>query len=246
MSPRFVRLIGASLIVMMLPITAHRTQAQQRGFDLERTKQVLTDLIERTLKETGVPSISIALVRGDSIVWKAAFGYANVRMKTLATPETMYNAASTFKAVTATALVQLAEQGKLQLDHPIDRYLGDSGFRGRTTSGQPITFVHLLSHWSGLTSLPGVGEKEMKSIWGQDNPQSLAQAVVELRSVRPPGTQFEYTQLRVRSGRAARGTDIGRLLRAVRGRAHLATVRRDHPASRVADAGHGRGHGASL
>src|SRR5688572_2800050 len=192
MSPRFVRLIGASLIVMMLPITAHRTQAQQRGFDLERTKQVLTDLIERTLKETGVPSISIALVRGDSIVWKAAFGYANVRTKTLATPETMYTAASTFKAVTATALVQLAERGKLQLDHPIDRYLGDPAFRDRTPSGQPITFVHLLSHWSGLTSLPGVGEKEMKSIWGQDNPQSLAQAVVELRSVRPPGTQFEY------------------------------------------------------
>ena len=86
-----------------------------------------------------MPSISIALVRGDSIVWKAAFGYANVRTKTPATPETMYNAASTFKAVTATALMQLAEQGELQPEQPIDRYLGDPMFRGRTTSGRPIT-----------------------------------------------------------------------------------------------------------
>jgi hypothetical protein len=54
---------------------------------------VLSDLIDETLKETGVPSISIALVRGDEIVWKAAFGYANVRTKTPATPETLYNAA---------------------------------------------------------------------------------------------------------------------------------------------------------
>ena len=56
-------------------------------FDLEKTKIVVSSLIEKTLKDTGVPSISIALVRGDSIVWKAAFGYANVRAKTPATPQ---------------------------------------------------------------------------------------------------------------------------------------------------------------
>jgi CubicO group peptidase (beta-lactamase class C family) len=192
MSTRFARLIGSSLIVIVLAITAGPVKAQERPFDLERTKSVLSGLIERTLKETGVPSISIALVRGDSIVWKAAFGYANVRTKTPATPETMYNAGSTFKAVTATALMQMVEQGKLQLEHPIDRYLGDPTFRDRTNRDQPITFIHLLSHWSGLTSLPGVGEKEMKPIWGQDSPRSLPQAVAALHSIRPPGTQFEY------------------------------------------------------
>jgi CubicO group peptidase (beta-lactamase class C family) len=40
---------------------------------------VLTGLIEKTLADNGIPSMSIALVRGDSIVWKAAFGYANMR-----------------------------------------------------------------------------------------------------------------------------------------------------------------------
>src|ERR1700744_1702425 len=54
-------------------------------FDLEKTKTVMTALIQQKLKEKGVPSMSIALVRDENIVWKAAFGYANVRMKTPAT-----------------------------------------------------------------------------------------------------------------------------------------------------------------
>jgi hypothetical protein len=71
---------------------------------------VLSGLIENALKERGVPSISIALVRGDAIVWTAAFGYANVRSKTPATPETIYCTGSTFKSATATALMQLQQR----------------------------------------------------------------------------------------------------------------------------------------
>src|SRR5215204_3719243 len=117
--------------------------AADEQVDLEKTKTVLTNLIEETLKEKGVPSISIVLVRGDSIVWKEAFGYSNVRTKTPATPETIYNVASTFKAVTATAVMQLAEQGKLKLDHPVNRYLGDLAVRDRIQSDKPVTFTHI-------------------------------------------------------------------------------------------------------
>lgn len=166
--------------------------AKDGRFDLEETKTVLSGLIEKTLKDKGVPSISIALVRGDSIVWKAAFGYANVRTKTPATPDTIYNAASTFKAVTATALMQLAEQGKFKLDDPVNRYLGDFPVRDRVQSDQPVTFIQLLSHWSGLTSWPGRGETTMKPIWSRELPKTLEQVVPELYSIRPPETKFEY------------------------------------------------------
>src|SRR3954465_3122933 len=105
--------------------------APAQTFDLEKTKDVLTGLIQKTLKDTGIPSISIALVRDDRIVWKAAFGCANVRTRTPATPDTLYNVASTFKSVTATAVMQLAEQGKLKLDDPVNRYLGDHPVRDR-------------------------------------------------------------------------------------------------------------------
>ena len=183
--------VAASLIYFLLQ--SARTHAANQGeFDLEQTKAVLTGVIEKTLKDTGAPSISIALVRDDSIVWKAAFGYANVRTKTPATPATLYNAASTFKAVTATALIQLAEQGKFKLDDPINRCLGNFAVRDRIQSDKPVTFTHLLSHWSGLTSWPGRGETTMKPIWSRELPKTLEEIASELYSIRPPETKFEY------------------------------------------------------
>jgi len=131
-------------------------------------------------------------VRNDSIVWKAAFGYANVRTKTPATPDTLYNAASTFKAVTATALMQLAEQGKLNLDHSVNRYLGESPIRDRIQSEKSVTFTHLLSHWSGLTSFPARTQAAMKPIWGRELPKTLEQVASEIYSIRAPETKFEY------------------------------------------------------
>src|SRR5687767_10712295 len=111
------RPVGLALACALVAVPA---RAQTGQFDLEKTKSVLTETIERVIKERGVPSISIALVKGDSIVWKAAFGYANVRMRTPATPETIYSTGSTFKSATATALMQLHEQGKFKLDEPVN------------------------------------------------------------------------------------------------------------------------------
>jgi CubicO group peptidase (beta-lactamase class C family) len=189
----FVFAAAAFVCTFSVPaVGADSAEAKSGRFDLESTKTVLSGLIDKTLKDTGVPSISIALVREDEIVWKAAFGYANVRTKTPATPDTIYNAASTFKAVTATALMQLAEQGKFKLNDPVNRYLGDFPVRDRIQSDKPVVFTHVLSHWSGLTSWPGRGEATMKPIWGRELPKTLEQVAVELYSIRAPETKFEY------------------------------------------------------
>jgi serine-type D-Ala-D-Ala carboxypeptidase/endopeptidase len=182
MTRRYVRELGL-LVLLVLPGSA--AIAQSGRFDLQKTKTVLTGLVEKTLAENGIPSMSIALVRGDSIVWKAAFGYANMRTRTPATTETIYSTGSSFKSVTSTAVMQLAEQGKLRLDDPINRYLGDS--QVKDTSGKPVTFTHILSHWSGLRS-----GAETKPIWGRTLPKTLEAMTSALYSVRPPETRYEY------------------------------------------------------
>ena len=171
--------ICASLSVSAAPEAGH--------FDLEKTKTVVSGLIEQAMKERGVPSVSIALVRGDTIVWKAAFGYANVRMKTPATTDTLYSTGSTFKSVTATALMQLQEQGKFKLDEPVNKYLGDVQVQDRLQAEKPVTFRHMLSHWSGLTA-----GAVTKPLWGRELPKSLDKMVAGLYSVRPPETKWEY------------------------------------------------------
>jgi serine-type D-Ala-D-Ala carboxypeptidase/endopeptidase len=171
--------IFASLTVSAAPEAGH--------FDREKTKTVVSGLIEQAMKERGVPSVSIALVRGDTIVWKAAFGYANVRMKTPATTDTLYSTGSTFKSATATALMQLQEQGKFKLDEPVNKYLGDVQVQDRLQAEKPVTFRHMLSHWSGLTA-----GAVTKPLWGRELPKSLDKMVAGLYSIRPPETKWEY------------------------------------------------------
>lgn len=174
-------------LALAVGVLTSRTDAQEGRFDLGKTTTVLTGLIEKAVSERGVPSISIALVRGDSIVWKAAFGYANVRTRTPATPETIYSTGSTFKAATATAIMQLAEQSKLQLDHPVNRYLGDTPVQDRLQAEQPVTIAHILSHWSGLNA-----GAITKPIWGRELPKSLDRMVAGLYSIRAPEAKWEY------------------------------------------------------
>ena len=171
----------AALFLAVTPTLA------QEGYDLEKTKTVLTGLIESTLEERGVPSVSIVLVEGDEIVWTAAFGYANVRTKTAATPDTIYSTGSTFKSVTATALMQLVEQGKCSLDDPVNQHLGDIRIQDRLQSEQPVTIRHILSHWSGL-----LAGGNIKPIWGRELPMTLEELTSKLYSIRAPEVKWEY------------------------------------------------------
>ena len=182
MTRRYLRQLSL-LVLVVLPASA--ALAQNGRFDLQKTKTVLTGVIEKTLADNGIPSMSIALVRGDSIVWKAAFGYTNMRSRTPATTETLYSTGSSFKSVTATAVMQLVEQGKLKLDDPINRYLGESQVKDQ--SDKPVTFTHILSHWSGLKN-----GAETQPIWGRKLPATLEAMTAGLSSVRPPETKWEY------------------------------------------------------
>ena len=172
-------------LVALLIAPASSALAQGGKFDLQKTKTVLSGLVEKTLADNGIPSMSIALVRGDSIVWTAAFGYANMRTKTPATTETIYSTGSSFKSVTATAVMQLAEQGKLKLDDPINKYLAES--QVKDSISKPVTFAHILSHWSGLRN-----GAQTQPIWSRRLPPSLEGFTSTLTWVRAPETKWEY------------------------------------------------------
>src|SRR5690606_17272207 len=80
--------------------------------------------IERAMQESGVPSVSVAVAKDGEIVWAQGFGYADLDRRIPATPNTMYSLASISKPMTATALMQLVERGRIDLDRPANDYLG--------------------------------------------------------------------------------------------------------------------------
>ena len=119
----------------------------------QRRTPVGTESLEAVIQERtvadDVPGLSIAVVKGDRVVWERGFGFADLATSTPATPATSYLWFSMTKIVTATAVMRLAEGGKLDLDAPADEY-----FRGLKVVSQPtpVTVRHLLNHTSGLAN----------------------------------------------------------------------------------------------
>lgn len=92
-------------------------------------------------------SLSVAVAHGDKVVYSRACGYASREHKIPANKDTRYNIASIGKMFTAVAILQLMEQGKLDLNTPVSRYLPNFPYKGICDS---VTIHQLLSHSSGL------------------------------------------------------------------------------------------------
>jgi Beta-lactamase len=119
-------------------------------------KKRLGAAVERARESHRLPSISLALVKRDRIIWAEAFGYLNVAKKVKADPETVYVVGSIFKVVVATAVMKLADEGKVTLDGPVNRYLKKFKMVRDRKVENGLTLRHLLTHRGGL---PEVGSQ---------------------------------------------------------------------------------------
>lgn len=103
------------------------------------------------MKHAHKPSISACIIINDNVVWSRGYGLYDIENNKQATPDTLYLLASISKTVTATALMQLYEQGFFDLDDDVNDYL-PFNLRNPNCPNIPITFRMLLSHRSSLAS----------------------------------------------------------------------------------------------
>jgi CubicO group peptidase (beta-lactamase class C family) len=102
------------------------------------------------LEESKAPSVAIAVTQGGRTVWEEGFGFADVERRVPATPATLYSIASVTKPITATAVMRLVEQGRIDLDRPANDYLGDGKITGLAADAAGATVRRVLSHSAGL------------------------------------------------------------------------------------------------
>jgi CubicO group peptidase (beta-lactamase class C family) len=136
--------MAGRLLLVGVATLAFATPCQAEQFEQVR------DRIRHYVKEDGVPSISIAVVKGGEIVWEEGFGWADVEKHVRATPHTPYMLASVSKPITATILMLLAERRQVDLDRPANDYLGENKIRARLGDASRVTVRHILLHTSGL------------------------------------------------------------------------------------------------
>jgi CubicO group peptidase (beta-lactamase class C family) len=181
--------------------------------DYGYTKEYISWLIRKEMKKHDVTGLSIALVDDQRVVWAAGFGYADRDGKVPAAPETVYRAGSISKLFTDSAVMQLAEQGKLDIDQPLQRYLPEFSIGSRFAATQPITPRTIMTHHSGLPS------DLLKGMWTA-RPEPFESEVELLRDEyisSPPNFVFSYSNVGL--------TILGHALEKVAGRnfsSHLA------------------------
>ncbi|MFW9924742.1 MAG: serine hydrolase [Candidatus Thorarchaeota archaeon] len=109
----------------------------------------LENLIANLMQGTRIPSIAILVMKDGKEIYSKAIGSRSLEGNVPATIKTIYGIGSVTKSFTCLALLQLAEQGKLNIKDPIDKYLD---FKLQKTTNK-ITIHHLMSHSSGIANL---------------------------------------------------------------------------------------------
>ena len=97
-----------------------------------------------------LPSLAVAVGRNGKVAWEEGFGWADLEHRIPATHNTVYSLASVSKPMTATALMILVERHQVELDRPINDYLGRVKLAGNAGRSSKATVRMLLGHTSGL------------------------------------------------------------------------------------------------
>lgn len=184
-----------SLVVSILMVTAFASgQVQKVRDNPEFTAQrvLLEKWIQAEMEFRNQPGLAIAVVYDQELVWSRGFGFADLEKRIPMTPQTPFRIASITKTFTSTAILQLRDRGKLQLDDPVVKHLPWFTYKNRFPEGPAVTVRQLLTHTSGLPGEAGM------PYW-TDNKFPTHDEMVALlhsqESIFEPETKYKYSNL---------------------------------------------------
>jgi len=141
-------------LLLVLSISCSVQDNQTRTTDVPtdfdpRLKEI-RDFVVREVADGTVPSLAVAVAHNGEVVWEEAFGFADVEGGIRATPHTMYRSGSIAKPITATAVMRLVEADAIDLDAPIETYLGGLTLRYFARTPEEVTVRRVLQDKAGL------------------------------------------------------------------------------------------------
>ena len=175
--------------------------------DYSYTIEYVDYQIRRLMKEHDLPSVVVALVDNQDVVYQQPYGLSNIEENTPATLDTVYKLGSITKIFTGIEIMRMLEEGLIDLDLPITEYLPDFSIHRGLDSSNPITIRSILAHRSGL---PRNGI--LLDWYWEARPDVLATLTDSLADAYlafPVGYRYKYSNI---------GYDIlGRIIEVVRG-----------------------------
>ena len=170
---------------------------------LERAFEEVDRFLEHRIGEVNMPGLVLAVTDREKSLRIVPFGYADLASGRTMQPGTMFEIGSIGKSFTNVALMQLRDEGRLDLQAPVSRYL--PWFEVQSDYG-PITVHHLMTHTAGLVAGTDIAPHGLYESW----------ALRDSRTGVPPGEYFRYSNIGYKT--------LGFLLEEVDGRPYQGSI----------------------
>jgi CubicO group peptidase (beta-lactamase class C family) len=167
--------------VLPLLLLLSLTTFAQNGISSAR----IDEYIRAEMIAQQIPGVSVAVLKNGEIVLAKGYGLANVEHEVPVKPETIFQSGSMGKQFTATAIMMLVEEGKLNLDDNINKFFTDAPDAWRN-----ITIRHLLTHTSGMTDYPE--DFDLRRDYTEDE---LYARIKTIPLAFQPGEKWSYSNL---------------------------------------------------
>lgn len=205
MKKRVFSLIFFFLAVFLHPLAAFADTGpqaaqsnKQSGLTTDETRAIEA-WVESNMKDGEIPGMSVVIVQNNTTIYNKGFGYANLETKSPVTPETLFELGSTSKAFTALGILQLEEEGRINLSAPVQEYLPwfEMKYVGehkdqKIDSYVAITLKQLLYHTSGI---PPNSLGDIPVADGADALEKTVRTQVGKVLDFYPGEHFEYSSM---------------------------------------------------
>jgi|SRR5579859_1194987 len=179
-----------SIVFFLFALSCAATlPAQQKSLSQEK-RQAIEKAVASFMSENSVPGLSAAIVLDGEPRWSEGFGMADLENSSPATSSTLFRLGSISKPVSATAVLQLWERGKLDLDAPVQKYCPEF-----PQKEWPITTRQLLGHMGGIRhySPDGKGDVPEDSARHFSSMKESLQLFANDPLVAKPGAKFNYS-----------------------------------------------------
>ncbi len=180
-----------SLVFFSIPVFSQYLSLLQNE-KVNSDIRILESWIRAQMDYKNIPGITVGIIYDQELIWAKGFGYSNLGNKIPATSQTLYRIASISKTFTATAIMQLRDEGKLRLDDPVKKFIPDFKIKNPFPDTREITVFHLITHTSGLprnAAFPYWTDRKFPTM------KQILEALPEQELIYPPGTQYKYSNL---------------------------------------------------
>ncbi|WP_088123267.1 serine hydrolase [Bacillus wiedmannii] len=189
----FQRLVAVSVCFLLFFLGSNYSKAETVTpitLNPKAVEAFTNKVIPEKMKKENAAGVALVVVKDNQILFQKGFGFSDKEKSTPIDPKkTVFRLASISKVFTASAVMQLVEQGKIDINKDIVNYMG--GLKYQNKMGEPVTMEHLLTHTTGFDYV----DPRPEDIHYQENDYTMLKDYVEDNMptvVRKPGDTYTY------------------------------------------------------